>query len=511
MGHIHFQGGFIMNVSKVSYESTRSPLIRKSGKEAVLKGISPDGGLFVRADLGQEKVDLNQICHQSYLENAQSVLSLLLDDYSESELADCIQNAYSTTFSNEAITPVVHPDQDSSLYVLELFHGPTSAFKDVALTLLPQLMSRALPEGEKAMILTATSGDTGKAALSGFQDVDNIGISVFYPHNKVSQIQYRQMACQKGSNTAVFAVEGNFDDAQSQVKKLFLDEELNDMLKEEGIRLSSANSINVGRLVPQVVYYFDAYKQLVNQNVIQPGEEVSFSVPTGNFGDVLAGYYAKKLGLPVKKFYVASNANNVLTDFLNTGVYDRNRQFVQTISPSMDILISSNLERLLYYMSDQDHEQVAAWMKDLAEKGSYDVGPAMKEKIQKEFAAGCYDDEQTRKLIAEIYEKTGYVLDPHSAIGYALASDAAAADPNAGVIVCLATASPYKFSMHVMEAIDGKRYGEWEALHALEKINPQPVPAALAELEEAEILHKAVIAVEDMKEAVKKTSLEKLG
>lgn len=361
------------------------------------------------------------------------------------------------------------------------------------------------------MILTATSGDTGKAALSGFQDVPSTGICVFYPHNKVSQIQYRQMACQKGDNTAVFAVEGNFDDAQSQVKKLFLDASLSDELAKKGIRLSSANSINVGRLVPQVVYYFDAYKQLVNQGVIELGEEVSFSVPTGNFGDVLAGYYAKQLGLPVKKFYVASNANNVLTDFLETGVYDRNRDFVQTISPSMDILISSNLERLLFYMSGQDHEQVRSWMDSLAENGRYDVGETMKNAIGKLFAAGCYDDEATRQTIKDVYEKTGYVLDPHSAIGYALAQDAAAADPDAGVIVCLATASPYKFSQDVMEAIEGVRYGEWEALRALEKVNPQPVPAALAALEEAEIVHKDVIAVDEMKEAVRKVSSEKLG
>lgn len=267
----------------------------------------------------------------------------------------------------------------------------------------------------------------------------------------------------------------------------------------------------MGRLVPQVVYYFDAYKQLVNQGVIELGEEVSFSVPTGNFGDVLAGYYAKQLGLPVKKFYVASNANNVLTDFLETGVYDRNRDFVQTISPSMDILISSNLERLLFYMSGQDHEQVRSWMDSLAETGRYDVGETMKNSIHELFAAGCYDDEATRQTIRNVYEKTGYVLDPHSAIGYALAQDAADADPDAGVIVCLATASPYKFSQDVMEAIDGVRYGEWEALRALEKVNPQPVPAALAALEEAEILHKDVIAVDEMKEAVRKVSSEKLG
>ncbi|WP_288157520.1 threonine synthase, partial [Faecalibaculum rodentium] len=333
-----------------SYHSTRNKGIQAGAREAVLTGIASDGGLFVRPDLGTEKADLDRILNQSYQENAAYILGLLLPDYTEEELKQAVAAAYTGTFADKAITPL-KPVGD--LHVLELFHGPTSAFKDVALTMLPQLMSIALQDTEdSAMILTATSGDTGKAALSGFRDVDRTGIAVFYPEGKVSQIQYRQMATQQGSNVKVFAVRGNFDDAQSAVKQLFLDEDLGQWAAGQNIRLSSANSINVGRLVPQVVYYFEAWKQLVNQGVIGRDDKVSFSVPTGNFGDVLAGYYAYRLGLPVKKFVVASNANNVLTEFITTGVYDRNRPFVKTISPSMDILISSNLERLLYYMTD---------------------------------------------------------------------------------------------------------------------------------------------------------------
>ena len=350
------------------YKSTRSKNIQASPKQAVLKGIADDGGLFVFDGLDQIQIDLNKICSHSYLENARYILSGLLPDYTEEELKECVENAYGNSFASDRVTPLVKVKDQ---YVLELFHGPTSAFKDVALTLLPQLMSKALKgTNEKALILTATSGDTGKAALSGFQDVENTGICVFYPHGKVSNIQYRQMACQEGGNVHVYAVEGNFDDAQSMVKKLFLDPELNEYAAKNNVRLSSANSINIGRLVPQIVYYFEAYRQLVNEGVIQIGDEISYSVPTGNFGDVLAGYYASLMGLPVKKFYVDSNANDVLTDFFETGTYDRNRPFVQTISPSMDILISCNLERLLYYMSGKDADQVAAWMKDLAEKGS---------------------------------------------------------------------------------------------------------------------------------------------
>jgi threonine synthase len=480
---------------QTNYESTRNANHTASAKQAILEGICRDGGLYVLRDLPDLSVDLDQILNQNYLENAVYVLSKLLGDYTKEELEECVKNAYTSSFSNEAITPVRKVDD---VYVLELFHGPTSAFKDVALTLLPQLMSVALRQNDaKALILTATSGDTGKAALSGFQDVDRIAINVFYPDGKVSAVQQAQMATQKGNNVHVYGIEGNFDDAQSQVKKLFLDEELNKQAKEKNILLSSANSINVGRLVPQIVYYFDAYKQLINQGVIKKGDKVTFSVPTGNFGDVLAGYYAYLMGLPVKKFLVASNANNVLTDFLKTGVYDRNREFIKTISPSMDILISSNLERLLYYMSGRDNEKVAGWMKDLADTGRFDVGSDVLEKIQELFEGDYVDDDKTRAIIDETYKKSGIVLDPHTAIGYGVAKKL-----GEGVVVSLATASPYKFSQDVLAALGKEQKDEWQAMKDLAQINTDAIPQGLAELESLPVLHDAVVSVEGMKKTV---------
>lgn len=336
--------------------------------------------------------------------------------------------------------------------------------------------------------------------MSGFKDVDHIGIRVFYPHEKVSQIQYRQMATQEGNNVGVYAIEGNFDDAQSQVKQLFLDQELHQKAEEHDVLLTSANSINVGRLVPQIVYYFDAYKQLVQDGVIHLGEPVSFSVPTGNFGDVLAGYYAYLMGLPVERFYVASNSNKVLTDFLNTGVYDKNREFIQTISPSMDILVSSNLERLLFYMSGQDHQKVASWMKDLQEKGRYEVDAQTLQKIQALFSGDFVSDEQTKETIKDVYEKEGIVLDPHTAIGYRVASMTNSSTP----IVTLATASPYKFSVDVLDALSKEASDEWDALKKLSAHCQDPIPVNLAQLESMDILHSGVISVEEMKEVVEK-------
>lgn len=483
------------------YQSTRNPELKATSKEAVLKGLAPDGGLYVWPELDEEKADLEKVCAQNYQENAEMILSILLPDYTPEEIHDCVSSAYTGTFDVPEMTPVKEVD---GVQVLELFHGPTSAFKDMALTMLPHLMRTALAEQDKkAMILTATSGDTGKAALAGFQDVDGTAICVFYPKGKVSDIQYRQMATQKGNNVNVFAVEGNFDDCQSRVKELFMDPELNEFAEAHNISLSSANSINIGRLVPQVVYYFDAYAQLVRSNVIQMGDEVSFSVPTGNFGDVLAGYYAYLLGLPVKKFYVASNANNVLTDFIETGVYDKNRPFIKTISPSMDILISSNLERFLYFLSGKDADQVAAWMKQLAEEGRYDIGKENLEKMQALFGAEYLDDEQTKQVIHDVYKKTGYVLDPHTAIGYA----AAAKHKDDGVIVALSTASPYKFSADVLDALQKEAGGEWEALHRLDELNADPVPEKLAELESLEILHNTDLIPETMKQAVMEACL----
>lgn len=479
------------------YVSTRDQNRKMTAKQAILEGISNDGGLYVWPDIDSVQIDLHTICEQSYKENAYTILQPLLPDFSEEELKTCIENAYGHSFSSPDITPVKKVDD---VYVLELFHGPTSAFKDVALTLLPQLMSAALKAGDqKAMILTATSGDTGKAALEGFKDVDRIGICVFYPHQKVSQIQYRQMATQQGKNVKVYAIKGNFDDAQSKVKSLFLDEDLQKKAEAQNVILTSANSINIGRLVPQIVYYFESYKYLVNHGAIQLGDPVSFSVPTGNFGDVLAGYYAYMMGLPVKKFYVASNANHVLTDFLTTGVYDRNRAFVQTISPSMDILISSNLERLLYYMSGKDTKLVSQCMSDLSKTGRYQIPDTLLQKIQSLFGCAYLDDKQTKETIATVYQESKVVLDPHSAIAYQVAKDA-----KERPIVALATASPYKFSQDVLDALHQNSTDELEAMKQLQTICSDPIPKGLKALESLEIRHKEVISVEQMKDVVEK-------
>ncbi len=477
------------------YISTRDDSNFVSSKQAILNGISPDGGLYVWPELDQVKIDLEKICSQTYLENAQYILSFLLQDYTQEQLMNCVNRAYKDSFSTKEITPL---KKVGDIYVLELFHGPTSAFKDVALTLLPQLMSQALKEtNKKALILTATSGDTGKAALSGFCDVENIGINVFYPDQKVSAIQYRQMVCQKGKNVGVYGIRGNFDDAQSQVKKLFLDADLKEACLKDNILLTSANSINIGRLVPQIVYYFESYKKLVNEGIIQLGDKISFSVPTGNFGDVLAGYYGYLMGLPVKKFYVASNANHVLTDFLTTGVYDRNRDFVQTISPSMDILISSNLERLLYYACGKDTKQVKEWMDSLSQTGKYEIDKETLSKIQSLFDCGYVEDAMTKKTILDVYKNTDYVLDPHSAIAYKIAKEA-----NDTPIVSLATASPYKFSKDVLASFNETCENEWLAMKKLSQFCQDNIPRNLAELQELDILHSKVIDVEDMKNVV---------
>ena len=467
------------------YISTRDAHQSVSSKQAILNGMSPDGGLYVLPTLDQIHLDLSLICSKSYKENAVYILSHLLTDYTKEELVACVENAYANSFSKKEITPVKKVDD---IYVLELFHGPTCAFKTT---------------NQKALILTATSGDTGKAALSGFCDVENIGINVFYPYKKVSAIQYRQMVTQKGNNVNVFGIQGNFDDAQSQVKRLFLDEELNAYCAKQNILLTSANSINVGRLVPQIVYYFDSYKQLVHQGTIKLGDKVSFSVPTGNFGDVLAGYYAYLMGLPVEKFYVASNANRVLTDFLTTGIYDRNRDFIQTISPSMDILISSNLERLLYYASNKDTQKVSKWMQELNEKGRYQIDDETFKTIQNLFACGSVDDESTSLEIKLVYDKTNYVLDPHSAIAYKVAKEC-----KDRPIVSLATASPYKFSQDVLKALGYTEDNEWMAMQDLSKYCQDVIPTQLKELQDLDVLHDRVIDVASMKDVVCESTKE---
>ena len=408
----------------MDYMSTRGGASGVKSAEAILKGLAPDGGLFVPDEMPHiDNAFLDELKDMDYMGRACSVLRLFLTDYDDEEIKGCVERAYGGgKFDTVDIAPVM---TDCSFPILELWHGPTSAFKDMALQLLPQLMTTAMKKtGEKSqiLILAATSGDTGKAALCGFQDVPGTKILTFYPKGGVAKMQELQMVTQKGANTGVLAVEGNFDDAQAGVKSIFADKVLAGKLLENNVKLSSANSINWGRLAPQIVYYFSAYTDLLRSGRIKDGESVDFVVPTGNFGDILAGFYAKKMGLPVGRLVCASNRNNVLTDFLNTGIYDRKRDFYKTISPSMDILVSSNLERLLWYMTD-DTAIVKRWMTELAENGSYDVGAEVLDKIKDTFSAGCADDERTKAVIREVYEKEDYVLDPHTAVAWAVAED----------------------------------------------------------------------------------------
>lgn len=474
------------------YHSTRGEE-RCSPKEAILKGIASDGGLFVWDDLDQVQLDLHTFLQQDYPGMVQTLFRRLLWDYSEEELAACAQAAYGDTFDDERITPLVFAGKQP---VLELFHGPTSAFKDVALCMLPQLMSRALAgRDEKVMIVTATSGDTGKAALSGFQDAENIGITVFYPQGKVSAIQRLQMVTQPGRNVSVCAIEGNFDDAQSSVKALFQSEGARRLKEEEHIVLSSANSINIGRLIPQIVYYFAAYQQLLQQEKIQWGEEISFCVPTGNFGNVLAGYYAKLLGLPIRHLIVAANENKVLDDFLRTGIYDRNRSFHTTISPSMDILISSNLERMLYYMCGKDSEKIRGWMDELARMGRYQVDEETLQKIRDVFLSGHCDNAQTSLQIERVYRSCGYVMDPHTAVGSYVLEQLALTEP----CVLLSTASPYKFTRDVLKALQVEAAADdFVCMEQLSKLTKTSIPQGLYALKSMEERFSDVIEVTDM-------------
>ena len=477
------------------YHSTRSAADSVTSKQAILAGIAPDGGLYVSDELGEKPISLEAVCNRGFRETATDVLGTLLPDYTADELAGCVDAAYGAQWDSEAICPVTPLGTD---WLLELYHGPTCAFKDVALQMLPQLMRVArVGDGRKIMVVTATSGDTGKAALDGFAGVEGTGVTVFYPHGKVSDIQRLQMVTQLGGNVAVCAVRGTFDDCQGEVKRIFFDRKLAARLAEKDVVLSSANSINVGRLAPQVTYYFDSYAQLVRRGAVRMGEEVTFCVPTGNFGDVLAGYYAKRLGLPVRRLIVASNANNVLTDFLTTGTYDRRRDFHKTISPSMDILVSSNLERLLYFASEGDCELVSSLMADLAEKGVYTVPKRVMDEIQSLFACGCADDKDTRETILNTWRELDVLIDPHTAVAKHVL-DAFPADGTERV--CLSTASPYKFSSDVLsalgEAVDGMN--GFTCMDTLEHRTGTTAPAQLSGLRAERVLHDDVCDRERM-------------
>ena len=406
-----------------TFHSTRSTTDSLTSKQAIRKGIADDGGLFVTDSLGETHVDIASLAGKSYQQIAFDVLSVLLPDYTEAELKECIDEAYGPQWSDEKITPVKPLGDD---YVMELFNGPTSAFKDVALQILPRFMARTTPADgdadEKIMIVTATSGDTGKAALAGFADAAGTGITVFYPEGKVSQVQELQMTTQSGSNVNVCAVKGNFDDAQSAVKRIFGDKELAERLADDShVVLSSANSINIGRLVPQIVYYVYAYAKLYANGVIAKDEKINIVVPTGNFGNILAAFYAKNMGIPVAKLICASNENKVLYDFFSTGTYDKNREFMLTSSPSMDILISSNLERLIYRIAGEDAAKNAALMKELNTTGKYEITSEMKEKLA-DFYGNYASEKETADTIRDLYEKTGYVIDTHTAVAASVLS-----------------------------------------------------------------------------------------
>ncbi|MGO5434103.1 threonine synthase [Bifidobacterium thermophilum] len=482
----------------ITFHSTRSTTDSLTSKQAIRKGIADDGGLFVTDALGDTQIDVASLAGKSYQQIAQEVLGALLPDFTDDELAQCVRDAYGEQWSDPAITPLKPLGDD---YILELFNGPTSAFKDVALQILPRFMAHTAPTGdpnEKIMILTATSGDTGKAALAGFADVPGTGITVFYPEGKVSQVQQLQMTTQAGSNVNVCAVRGNFDDAQSAVKRIFGDHELANRIDDQAnVVLSSANSINVGRLVPQVVYYFSAYAQLLERQVINAGDEVEFCVPTGNFGDILAGYYAKMLGLPVKHLVVASDKNNVLFDFLTSGTYNRKRPFFQTISPSMDILISSNLERMLYYMSDKDTRLIQMLMNDLNQWGAYEVPAELLAKIRQLFGCGWADEDQVRAMIADCWQKNHYVIDPHTACGYYVMQQMPR-DPLTPRVL-LSTASPYKFPRVVNEALGWDASGsDFDCMDVLAEHSGTTAPKALRGLEHADVRFTDVVDIDGM-------------
>lgn len=491
------------------YKSTRNSKISITSAEAIKKGLSEEGGLFVPDSIphisNEEIFDLAKL---TYRERAYTILAKFLTDFTEDELKNCIENAYTKEkFGTENIAPVYKLDE--SKYILELWHGPTCAFKDMALQILPHLLTTSMKktnENDEVVILAATSGDTGKAALEGFRDVEGTRIIVFYPDKGVSEIQKLQMITQEGENVGVSAVLGNFDDAQNGVKRIFTDEEYASLLAKNGFKLSSANSINWGRLVPQIVYYFSAYADMLDGGEIKCGDKINIVVPTGNFGNILAAYYAFKMGLPVNRFICASNKNNVLTDFIKTGVYDKNRDFHTTISPSMDILISSNLERFLYDLSGNDDKVISELMKELSTVGKYEVGKDIKNKIDAIFSAGCADDNQTMQAIKKCRDEFGYVIDTHTAVAASVYDEYVRDTGDTTKTVIASTASPFKFSQSVLIALNGHGFvagkDEFTLLSELSDLSGTDIPKALGELKNKLKLFDNVCEKEQMMQVV---------
>ncbi len=490
-------------MEEVLYKSTRSKKEPVKASQAILKGLSADGGLFVPDHIPALDKSLAAFSKMSYQETAYEVMKLYLTDFTEEELKTCIARAYDEKFDTAAVAPL---KEAKGAYYLELFHGATIAFKDMALSILPHLMTTAARKNhvkDEIVILTATSGDTGKAALAGFAGVEGTRIIVFYPKNGVSPIQEKQMVTQKGDNTYVVGITGNFDDAQTGVKKLFGDKELEKELAEAGFRFSSANSINIGRLVPQIVYYVYAYARLLAKGELSEGEKINVVVPTGNFGNILAAFYAKNMGLPIHKLICASNDNKVLYDFFATGTYDKNREFVLTSSPSMDILISSNLERLIYRIAGNDAEKTASLMAALGSGGKYEITPGMQEALS-DFYGNYATEKETAAAIKALYENCGYVIDTHTAVASAVYDKYRADTQDMTKTVIVSTASPYKFTRSVMEAMgeDGAM-DDFALADALSLLSEVPVPAAVEEIRTAPVLHTKVCDKEEMKAVVK--------
>ncbi len=488
----------------IMYKSTRSDGEKVTASQAILKGLADDGGLFVPDAIPKWEVPLEQLKEMSYQETAYEVMKFFLSDFTEEELKACIRGAYDEKFDTKEIAPLVKKD---GAFYLELFHGKTIAFKDMALSILPYLMTTSAKKNgvtNEIVILTATSGDTGKAALAGFADVPGTSIIVFYPKNGVSPIQERQMVTQEGKNTNVIGIVGNFDDAQTGVKKMFNSKELAEKMNAKGYQFSSANSINIGRLVPQIVYYVYAYGQLLKKGEIEPEETINVVVPTGNFGNILAAYYAKNMGIPLETLFCASNENKVLYDFFQTGTYDRKREFILTSSPSMDILISSNLERLIYRIAGEDSNKTKELMDALTSEGEYKITDKMRAELDC-FVGGYASEEQTAQTIRKVYQAAGYIMDTHTAVA-SYVYDSKAKETGRKTVIA-STASPYKFTRSVMDAIDKDKYdamSDFELVDELNHLSGVKIPKAIEEIRTAPVLHDTVCDKSQMQEAVEK-------
>lgn len=485
------------------YHSTRNKQIKVTAAQAILKGLAEDGGLFVPEKIPQLEVPFEQLSNMTYQEVAYEVMRLYLTDFTEEELKACIAHAYDAKFDTKEIVPIKKAE---GAYYLELFHGATIAFKDMALSILPHLLTTSAKKNKvenEIVILTATSGDTGKAALAGFANVEGTRIIVFYPKNGVSPIQEKQMVTQKGNNTTVIGIHGNFDDAQNGVKAMFHNKELEEKMNRKGYQFSSANSINIGRLVPQIVYYVYAYSKLLAQGEIAPAEQINIAVPTGNFGNILAAYYAKQMGVPIHKLICASNENKVLYDFFQTGTYNKNRAFIITSSPSMDILISSNLERLIYEIAGQDDKKNTELMTMLTTEGVYKVSEKMKEKLN-DFVGGYATEEQTANRIEELYEQTGYIIDTHTAVASSVYQTYKETTHDTTKTIIVSTASPYKFSGSVMRAINPayEKESDFTLIEKLHKCSSTPVPQAIEEIKTAPVLHDIQCETDKMQQIV---------